>query len=493
MAKKPRSQRRKKGSSMEGGDGADSTDVNLNDAEMLSESHTIASLGSVATFEDGWDIGNDADSIDEALAGGSVNSQTNAVAAAEARFNRLTDALATIGELPSEKRTTRREATLRKAFKALTQYATGNEGAEYAENRQDGIVAACKYSIRVGSPAEQYAACRVLEATSVILGADHPDLFEAIEPYLLRVLQSTIKAIPVRVAALRAMTMAVFIGTSDDVTTEHLLDICEAVTEKEYRNQPTPVSLRAAALDAWALLSTTVPDFYIAGKDHINMGRGLAILPLLKECLDDAAVQLRSAAGEALALIHEARLNLGIADEQGDDTNTNTTQRKYSQGSWDGTEWEEVIHEIQQRIAQLAVESGHHMKKKAKKEQRATFREFQATLVDDESPQQVVNFRGGPNGSLELKTWKEIVQLNFIRHCLQGGFQAQLLTNATLQAIFGANGALAEFSGYSQLEKRLILSKTSEAAKEADQELSKKRRNRTNAKNQFLTADGDDI
>jgi hypothetical protein len=492
MAKKPRSQRRKKGSSTEGGDGADSSaDVNPNDAEMLSESHTIASLGSVATFEEGWDIGNDAESLDEALAGGSVNSQTNAVAAAETRFNRLTDALATIGELPSEKRTTGREATLRKVFKALSQYATGNEGMEYTENRQDEIVAACKFSLRVGSPSEQYAACRVLEATSVILGADHPDFFEAIEPYLLRVLQSKIKAVPVRVAALRAMTMAVFIGTSDDLTTEQLLDVCEAVTEKEYRNQPTPVSLRATALDAWALLSTTVPDFYIAGKDHINMGRGLALLPLLKDCLDDTAVQLRSAAGEALALIHEARLNLGIAQEQGDNTNTTTTQRKYSQGSWDGSQWEEIIHEIQQRIAQLAVESGHHMKKKAKKEQRATFREIQAILVDDESPHQIVNFRGG---SLELETWKEIHQLTFIRHCLQGGFQVQLLTNATLQAIFGANGqALAEFSGYSQLEKRLILSKTSEAAKEADRELSKKRRNRTNAKNQFLTADGDDI
>jgi hypothetical protein len=475
---------------MEGGDGTDSSvNANLNDADMLSESHTIASVGSVATFEEGWDIGNDAESIDEALAGGSVNSQTNAAAAAEARFNRLSDALATIGEFPSEKRTSGREATLRKVFKALTQYATGNEGMEYTENHQDQIVSACKHSLRVGSPAEQYAACRVLEATSVILGADHPEFFQAIEPYLVRVLQSTNKAIPVRVAALRAMTMAVFIGTTDDVTTEHVLDICEAVAEKEYRNQPTHVSLRATALDTWALLSTTVPDFYIAGKDHINMGRGLSILSLLKDCLDDAAVQLRSAAGEALALIHEARLNLGVGDEQAE--NANTTERKYSQGSWDGSEWEETMDEIQQRIAQLAVESGHHMSKKAKKEQRATFREFQATLVDDESPQQVVNFRGG---SLQLETWKEIVQLNFIRHCLQGGFQVQLLTNATLQAIFGANGqALAEFSTYSQLEKRLILSKTSEAAKDADKELSKKRRNRTNAKNQFLTADGDDI
>jgi len=31
---------------------------------------------------------------------------------------------------------------------------------------------------------------------------------------------------------------------------------------------------------------------------------------------------------------------------------------------------------VKQRVSELSVESGHHMSKKAKKEQRATFREF---------------------------------------------------------------------------------------------------------------------
>jgi hypothetical protein len=178
---------------------------------------------------------------------------------------------------------------------------------------------------------------------------------------------------------------------------------------------------------------------------------------------------------------------LGIAAEEGE----NTTERRFRKGSWEGSDWEVLMDEVKQRIAQLSTESGYHMSKKLKKEQRATFREFQSTIVDDDAPEQVVSFRGG---TITLTTWKEIVQINFIRHCLQGGFQIQLLNNETLQEMFGANGELLNAnSSLTQLEKRLVLSKTSEASKAADKELTRQRRVRDNVKNYFLTADGDDI
>ena len=486
MAKKPRSQRRKKGTSLDGGDEGDA-DVN-DTAEVLSENHTVATLGSDGTMEDTWNrLEDEAESLDDALIGGvALSLSSNAAAAAEARNSKLQEALANIDEYHTEKRSARREGCLRKIFRALSQYATGVQGIEYTETKIDDIIDACRHSLRAGAPAEQYAACRVLEAASVVLGADHPEFFEAIETDLIRILQSAIRATPVRIAALRAMAMAVFIGSNDDVTSERLLDICEQLAAQEYRGEQVPTALRATALDAWALLATTVHDLYIAGKDDVSMGRGLALLGLLKECLDTSTVQLRSAAGECIALIHEARLNLGVAYSEGE----NTTERQFAQGTWEGSDWEETIIEIQNRIAELAVESGHHMSKKSKKEQRATFREFQATIVEDESPKEIVSFRGG---TIEIESWREIVQLNFIRHCLQGGFQIQLLTNPTLHAVFGANGqALNEFGGYSQLEKRLILSKTSDAAKSADMRMTRNRRVRTNAKNYFLTADGED-
>lgn len=151
------------------------------------------------------------------------------------------------------------------------------------------------------------------------------------------------------------------------------------------------------------------------------------------------------------------------------------------------------MDEVKQRIAELSVESGHHMSKKSKKQQRSTFREFMSTIVDDEPPEEVVTFRGG---SVKLTSWKEIVQLNFIRHCLQGGFQIQMMMNETLHDIFGVDGSIiSDATGMtmSQLEKRLTMSKTSDAAKKADKKMNKQRKTRTNVKNHFLTADGEDL
>ena len=132
------------------------------------------------------------------------------------------------------------------------------------------------------------------------------------------------------------------------------------------------------------------------------------------------------------------------------------------------------------------------MSKKAKKEQRATFREIQYTLVDDEPPSESINIG---STTLDLTSWREIIQLGFIRHCLQSGFQIQLLTNSTLWNIFGLDGQQImanqgmSGNGMSQFEKRMIMGKTSEAAKAADQNLVKKRRNRNQAKHSFLNAD----
>ena len=378
---------------------------------------------------------------------------------------------------------------MRRIFRALTQFATGMAGFDTVTAASDDIRNACLHGIRTGQPAEQYAACRVLEATSIILGADQEDWCNSLDRPLRRIVETVSRATPVRMAALRALSMAVFIGSSaDSMTTESLMDLCELVAAEQYRNEDVPANLRATGLDCWALLATTIDDFDLAGQDDVQLGRGLAILELLCKCLDEAgSMELRSAAGECVALIHEARLKLGISEEEGG----NVTARQFQKGSWEGSQFEEVMDEIKQQIAELSVQSGHHLNKKLKKKVRATFREFMATVVEDEAPEEVINFR---SGSLTLGSWREIIQLNFCRHCLQSGFQIQLLTNETLQAIFGADGqALNDYGGMSSLEKRLLLSKTSEAAKLADQKMTKKRAKRQNQKNHFLTVDDGDF
>lgn len=406
---------------------------------------------------------------------------------------KLLDSLSLASFMTTEKRSSKREQALRNLFKSITQFATSTIGQETILSKlDDTILPVCIHGLRGGiaSPAEQYASCRVLEATSIVIGADQEEYCESIHDLLVKVIKATGRAAQVRGAALRALSMSYFICASDVSATGALLDLCENVCAVRYRGEDVQPILRAGALDCWALLSTTLDGGYLAGDEDNGgfgeNGRGVIMLPLLSECLDHANLDLKCAAGECIARIHEARLDMGIDDE-----NENATERRYCRGTWDGSEMEVLMDEVKQRVSELSVESARHISKKAKKEQRATFREFTATIVDDESPREVVAFRGG---TLNLNSWRGIIQLNFIRHCLQSGFQIQLMTNQTLQLIFGADAStLNSNATMSQLEKRLTLSKTSDASKAADREMLKRRKSKRNKQNHFLTIDGEDI
>jgi hypothetical protein len=396
-----------------------------------------------------------------------------------------------------EKRSAKREGMLRTMFKAITTYAAGREGRDVLENHWSSIWEGCSHSITGkgnAGPTEQYSACRVIEACSVILGDDRDDVVVAVHGTLRKVVNATGRSAQVRVAALRCLSMVHFVCGTDcleeDEDRHSVMDLCVLVCAERYRGDKTPPSLRAAALDCWSLLGTTLHDGRIAAGDaddgDVELGRGLTILPLLANCLDSSDAGLRRSAGEAVSLIHECRLRMGLDEYEAD----NATERKFRRGSWDGSEWEVMMDEVRQRMSELSVESSHHMSRQAKKEQRSTFRDFVRTIVDDEYPDEVVNWKGG---KLTLGSWKGIVQLNFVRHCLQGGFQAQLMTNETLHAIFGSALTITSGSSLSQIEKRMYLSKTSEASKAADRVLAKQRRTRTNVKNHFLTSDGEDM
>jgi hypothetical protein len=252
------------------------------------------------------------------------------------RHTRLIDSLNLAASLSTEKRASKREQGLRTLFKAITQYATSETGQEMIETSlQEIILPICFNGLKGGaSPAEQYASCRVLEATAILLGADQDDYAEEISTKLIRVVKVTQRAPQVRAAALRALAMAYFICTTDVSSSDVILDLCEQVCATEFRNEAVPPSLRAASLDCWALLSTTIDDVYLAGNDIPGSGdgRGLIILPLLSDCLNSTNLDLRCSAGECVALIHEARLDLGIDEEEGE--NLNASDRRYRRGTF---------------------------------------------------------------------------------------------------------------------------------------------------------------
>lgn len=398
--KKVKPQRRKKknkdGLLLSTQDNADDDGGVLRDMELPDDWTVAASSVNSSNF--GLD---DDDLLLDDIDENNVEEVNRSLEAAAARAAKLTDALSIATTITSEKRATKREGGYRVLFKAITQYATGNEGMEILESRWDDVQEACLNTLQGkgnSTPAEQYAACRVLEASSVVLGEDRDDVVEKLNGPLKKIINATGRVAQVRSAALRCLAMVHFIcGTNcleDGEDAVAVLALCEKVSAESYRGETVSPILRATALDCWSLLSTTFPDAFIAAgdsDDDYNLGQGLQLLPLLAECLESTDQSLRRSAGECVSLIHECRLNLGMDEEEA----ANRTERAYRRGSWDGSEWEVLMDEVKQRIAELSVESGHHMSKKDKKEQRATFRDFMSTIVDDESPEEIVNWRGG--------------------------------------------------------------------------------------------------
>lgn len=507
MARKGGGRRSGKSSTAGGGTAGGGMAMNdgMDGADHLSESHTIVTLHSGGTnFDDdpSWTI-HDENDDDQYHSSRMANSQLQSKEAAEHRHAKLVDCLGgSVEDFIHEKRSSQRESILKLWFKALTQYSSASHSADFVGQQTEGILAGCFLSMRIGNPSEQYAACRVIEALAVILASSTTwteGIYREVEKYLLKLISSTHRASAVRAAAFRALGMVVFWGDEDEeddrIITEATMDLCEQVAQKEYRGHTVSPMLRGAALSVWTVLATTLHDVYVSGRDDVSTGRGLLLLPLLLECLEQTEdLSLRASAGQCVTYIHAARVALGVVDEDrtknGEKTTLNTTQRQYQQGSWEGSEWEGIMAEIEQTISDLSTQSGHHLSKKAKKEQRAYFRDYLATIQDNEDPEEVVQFRAG---TLELTSWKDIVVLQFFRRCLQGGFQLQLLNNSAMQSVFGLALQQQHLGGLSQLEKRLFVSKTSEAVKLKDQDRHKKRDKRTNIKNHFLTADGEDI
>jgi hypothetical protein len=458
------------------------------------------------------------------------------------RIQIIQDSIQVLCDIIHEKRTTQREMILRKCYKVLALYGTscGTMGYNIVASHCSEIIESCLFGLRPRqSSTEQYATCRCIEVISIVL-CNNEDCMDqwitSLHESLRRTIISSSRSTVVRMAALRALSITVFLATitigvtnnhttdDDGMAIESLLDLCEAIaTNHEYRNHTVPTALRATAIDCWSLLASTLDDWTISGQDDVFIGRGTAILVSLKNALDDTkleSAELRSSSAQCLSLIHEARVNLGVIDttyENGTHSNdtdynenvendgkqtkdklvamNNATARRYQKGSWDGSRYEVLMDEVKQRISELANESSHRISKKDKKEQRSNFREYLSTIVDDESPELVINFRNSTN--VTLSSWKTIIPLNFIRQSLQSGYQTQLLSNPVLQHYFNIQHSIYDNSSYnntmSQIEKRLLLSKSGETYKVADQDRRKKRDKRENIKNHFLTADGDDI
>ncbi|GAU31182.1 hypothetical protein TSUD_316070 [Trifolium subterraneum] len=194
----------------------------------------------------------------------------------------------------------------------------------------------------------------------------------------------------------------------------------------------------------------------------------------LSSLLDKEDRSVRIAAGEALALIFE----MGVIDKFSTETkNANGVPQEENKPQESYIYLQGLKGKVINQCKNLSVEAGG--KGSAKKDlnsQRNLFRDILDFFEDGYAPEISMKIGGD---SLQTSSWSQMIQLNFIKHFLGGGFIKHMQDNEFLHDVFGfspkkkylGNGEHRMSGG----EKRLFRSPNSVLNKARTQLLNKQR------------------
>jgi hypothetical protein len=211
-----------------------------------------------------------------------------------------------VEQLAEKRSSTRLAALQRLADKLQLQYAE-----DFVEARLETLQLYILNSIRKGDAPEIVLACRALSLLAVTLGPDGEALVQAATPVLHTLLINTAKSPTARAAIAEALGFVTFVcGLSDADTLLAMKQLLEAL-----QHGHPPESVTTAVWEAWGLLASSLSTSRQGGEladQHLGA---------LVRFLDDESIDVRTAAGENIALLISARQELEAerAELEGED------------------------------------------------------------------------------------------------------------------------------------------------------------------------------
>ncbi|KAF0712804.1 Aste57867_4670 [Aphanomyces stellatus] len=294
----------------------------------------------------------------------------------------------------SEKRSTTRVAALQGVFKLLVHFIP----AELFIDRFDTLYENALNSARRPTEEEGKLAPRILAIMGLMLGANSDHFFGKVESVLEPIIKSPSHSDAVRASALEGLGLICFACSSDDENAQNIMGLCDPFLN----NDVAPI-LAKIALETWGALASTLDSSYLVDEGFLDTH-----LTLLEELTNNADLDVRTAAGENIALLFEAMYKNGIRDH--DDKNA-----------------------IEKRLLDLSKESSKKFSKKDRKEQHSVFRDVYKTVADNEPPNVSFSLE---NETLRFHDWGSIMQFEAIKECLQSGLLEHLKFNNNVREIF---------------------------------------------------------
>jgi hypothetical protein len=365
-----------------------------------------------------------------------------------------------------EKRSSTREqalATIVDAFNSDLQY-------EFVEKKFATLLHQCLHCTKKGSTKETSLATHVIGLLALTVGlGDHAQevLEESVTP-LSQALKSGREILKIT-SILECLAVITFVGGNDPEQTEKSMQIIwQMIHPKLGSNvvatKPSPAVI-SAVVSSWAFLLTTVDRWTLGPK--IFQETVTYLSTLLEK--DDRSVRI--AAGEALAVIYELGTLEKFAAEVKGSANGSVKEGGVSQ--------EALMHmhglkaKVTKQVRELSVEAGG--KGSAKKDlntQRNLFKDLVEFLEDGYAPETSTKVGGD---YLQTSTWYQMIQLNYLKHFLGGGFIKHMQENEFLHDVFSFTPKKIGGGKLSNDEKRLFKSPNSALNKARTQFLAKQR------------------
>lgn len=354
----------------------------------------------------------------------------------------------------------KRGSTREKALAAIIEAFNSNLQNEFVEKKFVTLLHQCLNSFKRGSSNEIALASHAIGLLALTVGCGdnaHEILEESIPP----ISQALKNPSDSRKTAslLECLAVITFVGQNDLEEVERSMQIMWQLVHPKLGSNVVAVkpstTVITAVASAWTFLLTTADGWRPNPKDWQE-----SIL-YFSSLLDKDDRSVRIAAGEALALIFQ---KIGSLEASSDGSKEGLTHIKGLRAK------------VLNQVRDLAVEAGG--KGSAKKDlnnQRNLFRDVVDYLEDDYSPETSVKIGGD---SLTTSTWTELIQLNFLKQFLAGGFVKHMQDNEFLHDVFGFIPKKKQFPGIDRLsgsEKRMYKSPNSVLNKARTQKLNKQR------------------
>jgi len=353
-----------------------------------------------------------------------------------------------------------RGTTREKAWERLIGMLRSSVRADDCCQNATTITSRSQSSLHKGGATECALAATALGLHLLTIGNQDESTFQEVWPHLYKLAKAG-KSPVAKVAGVEALAVVCFCCSEDTVSTHEVMGQLQGLWK-----QGESSKVRAAAMRAWSFLYTSLR--------HSPSSATLEpLLPTLSSQLHDPDVEVRAAAGEALALIyHTTSLAEENSSEEDEEEEEVESMSVVSSGSLAGLE------DVVDRMKELATNKGEKLRrsKRDKAAMKSVFRELHGTLQNGRVAATKIKLRHGD--LLMVDTLPSTITLNYLRRYLGGGFQVHLQFNPLLHAVFDFQPLEERPDRLSAMEKRAFRSPCSAQSKARTQDRRSQRANK---------------